>query len=482
MTLSKSQYIRGLQCPKSLWLYKNRPELKIQKDESILQSGINVGDFAKRLFSGGYEVEFNPQDFKGMTQKPKELLEQENIIYEATFSKNDIFAMVDILVKNGDKWDIYEVKSSTSLKDYHLDDAAVQYYAIKDVIPLNKVYIIHIDNTYERVGELEIDKLFKTIDITEKVLEKQKQIPIKLKELEEVLNGDEPNIDIGPHCFEPFECDFYHYCWKDIPEFSVFNLYRMNSKNKFDLYYKGIVSFDEIDESSLNKTQQIQVKTYKEKSIYIEKDIIKEFLDKLEYPLNYLDFETFQEAIPRFNHQRPYEQIPFQYSLHIDYGDRLVHKEFLADECDDPREDLIIALLNDIEKEGTIIAYNMSFEKRVISNLAQKFPKYEKDLNNLLERFVDLIEPFRNLGVYHYNFNGSFSIKSVLPALFNDDNLNYKNLGLIQNGGDAMNVFANLCYEKDENLKAKIREDLLKYCKLDTFAMVKLVGKLREFI
>ena len=482
MTLSKSQYIRGLQCPKSLWLYKNKPELLSKKDEAVLQSGINVGDFTKRLFPGGYEVEFNPQDFKGMIQKTKELLKEVNIIYEAAFSKNNIFVMADILVKNGDKWDIYEVKSSTSVKNYHLDDAAIQYYAIKDVIPVNKVYIIHIDNTYERNGELEIDKLFKIVDITEKVLEKQKEIPIKLKELEKVLNGDEPNIDIGPHCFEPFECDFYHYCWKDIPEFSVFNLYRMNSKNKFDLYYKGIVSFDEIDESSLNKTQQIQVKTYKEKSIYIEKDIIKEFLDKLVYPLNYLDFETFQEAIPRFNHQRPYEQIPFQYSLHIDYGNNLIHKEFLADECEDPREKLIISLLKDLEKEGSIIAYNMSFEKRVISNLAQKFPKYEKDLNNLIERFVDLIEPFRNLGVYHYNFNGSFSIKSVLPALFDDDNLNYKNLGLIQNGGDAMDAFVNLCYEKDENLKAQIKKDLLKYCELDTFAMVKLVEKLKEFL
>ena len=131
MTLSKSQYIRGLQCPKSLWLYKNRPELLSKKDEAILQSGINVGDFAKRLFPGGYEVEFNPQDFKGMIQKTKELLKEVKIIYEATFSKNNIFAMVDILVKNGDKWDIYEVKSSTSLKDYHLDDAAVQYMRLR---------------------------------------------------------------------------------------------------------------------------------------------------------------------------------------------------------------------------------------------------------------------------------------------------------------------------------------------------------------
>ena len=160
----------------------------------------------------------------------------------------------------------------------------------------------------------------------------------------------------------------------------------------------------------------------------------------------------------------------------------MIHKEFLADECEDPREKLIISLLKDLEKEGSIVAYNMSFEKRVISNLAQKFPKYEKDLNNLIERFVDLIEPFRNLGVYHYNFNGSFSIKSVLPALFDDDNLNYKNLGLIQNGGDAMDAFANLCYEKDENLKAQIKKDLLKYCELDTFAMVKLVEKLKEFL
>jgi hypothetical protein len=257
----------------------------------------------------------------------------------------------------------------------------------------------------------------------------------------------------------------------------------MSFDKKMKLYNEGIVNLEDVDENTLNNIQQIQVKTYKEKSIHIEKEKIENFLNKLIYPINFLDFETFQEAIPRFNKQRPYEQIPFQYSLHILYEDgRLEHKEFLGDENQDPRTKLIKNLLNDITNKGTILAYNKSFEIGVIKRLAKFAPEYESELLSLVERFEDLIEPFRNLGVYHYNFNGSFSIKSVLPALFPDDeSLNYKNLGLIQNGGDAMDTFANLHKIKDDTLKKQIKEDLLKYCKLDTFAMVKLLEKLKEF-
>jgi len=485
MNLSKSLYLRALQCPKSLWLYKKRPELIESKQNSTLfQRGFEVGEQAKKLFDGGVEIEFDPDNFKDMIEKTKKFLEKEKIIYEATFNANGIFAMADILVRNNDGWNMYEVKSSTSVKDYHIDDASIQWYAISNVINLKKAFIVHINNKYERNGKLEIDKLFKITDITAPVLEKQKEIPLKLKTIEKLLQStSEPDIPIGPHCSSPFECDFAHYCWKNIPEISIFNLYRMGIDKKMQLFNSGIVRLEKVPENILNKTQKIQLKTYREKSIHIEKDKIRAFLDKLIYPINFLDFETFQEAIPRFDRQRPYEQVPFQYSLHILYEDgRLEHKEFLADENQDPRVELIKNLLNDLTENGTILAYNKSFEIGVIKRLAKFAPEYEKKLLNLVDRFEDLIEPFRNLGVYHYNFNGSFSIKSVLPALFPDDeSLNYKNLGLIQNGGDAMDTFAKLHLIDDEKLKKQIKEDLLKYCKLDTFAMVKLLEKLREF-
>jgi predicted RecB family nuclease len=218
--ISKSQYIRTLQCPKSLWLYKKRPELRVTEDKKVLfERGYEVGNLAKELFDGGVKIEFNPNDFNGIIEKTKGLLEKENIIYEAPFSENGIFAMADILVRDGDGWNIYEVKSSTNVKDYHIDDASIQWYAVSKAINLKKAFIVHINNEYERNGELEIDKLFKIVDITDKVLEKQSEIPENLKEIEKILVlNEEPQISIGLHCFNPFECEFIHYCWKNIPE------------------------------------------------------------------------------------------------------------------------------------------------------------------------------------------------------------------------------------------------------------------------
>jgi len=292
-----------------------------------------------------------------------------------------------------------------------------------------------------------------------------------------------PDIDIGAHCSEPHSCDFRGHCWLHIPSPSVFNLYRMNSTKKFEMYYEGIKSYEEIPNTfRLNATQRLQVDSHKSKEVYIDKRVIKSFLDKLIYPLNFFDFETFQNAIPRFDAQRPYMQIPFQYSLHILHQDgRVEHKEFLGDENLDPRADLITQMLQDITPTGSIVAYNQAFEIGRIRELAE-FKRDKKDaLLSLVDRFVDLIVPFRATGYYHPDFNGSFSIKSVLPAMFpNDDELNYKKLGSVQNGSDAMETFANLYLLKDKSKLEEIRKDLLAYCRLDTLAMVRILEKLME--
>ena len=266
---------------------------------------------------------------------------------------------------------------------------------------------------------------------------------------------------------------------------SIFNLYSMHKAQKFEIYEQGIIQYDDIPEDySLDAVQRLQVDTSKTKTPYIDKEIINDFLNTIEYPINFFDFETFQNAIPRFDGQRPYMQIPFQYSLHILHEDgTLEHKEFLGDENSDPREALIEQMLQDITPTGSIVAYNQGFEKGRIKELAMFSEMRHDDLLALNERFVDLIVPFRRRGYYHPDFNGSFSIKAVLPAMFpNDDELDYKKLGSIQNGNAAMDTFANLHLIEDKSKINEIKKDLLAYCRLDTLAMVRIWEKLHQIV
>ncbi len=488
--LSKSQYIRGLQCPKSLWLYKHKPELRSVPDasqEALFEAGVQVGDLAKRLFPGGVEIAFDPENFDGMIRKTKERIDAGmEVIYEAAFKERGIFAMADILVRTGEGWGMYEVKSSTSVKSYHLEDAAVQWYALSAAIDLKRAYVVHIDSGYVREGELEPDRLFAIRDITDEVLIRLEAIPARVSELEAILSAEMPDVEIGPHCNDPFDCDFRHLCWDHVPSPSVFDLYRMRGSQKFALYRRGILSYDEINQNDvpLNRIQRLQVQSHLNGDTIVDQEIIKEFLETVEYPIHFFDFETFQEAIPRFDRQRPYQQIPFQYSLHILHADgTLEHREFLGDEHSDPRPDMIGRMLRDIMPIGSIIAYNQSFEIGRIRELAAFAPEHEEELLALTERFVDLIVPFRRLGYYHPDFNGSFSIKSVLPAMFpNDEELDYRKLGTVQNGGDAMETFARLHRLKDPSKREAIRKDLLAYCRLDTLAMVRILERLREMV
>ena len=489
MTLSKSQYIKGLQCHKYLWLQKKRLELKDTLDSSqvaLYDSGTSIGELAQALFPGGVVVAFTQDDFNAMLAKTKKLIaEGTEVIYEATFSEKGVFARADILVRRGDRWDMYEVKGSTSVKDVHVDDASVQWYALSNVIVLNHAYIVHINNKYVREGALDIKELFSIVDITEQVHDKQYKIEVTLSDMNEMLQGEEPDIDIGGHCSSPYACEFRDHCWKEIPSPSIFNLYWMNGSKKFEMYYKGMMTYDDIPEDfRLNATQTLQVSTAKTQEPYVDKKIIKDFLDTISYPINFFDFETFQNAVPRFDGQRPYMQMPFQYSLHVLYEDgRMEHKEFLGDENSDPRSALIEQMLEDITPTGSIVAYNQSFEMSRIKELAKFKVERSEELLALNERFVDLIVPFRGRGYYHPDFNGSFSIKSVLPAMFPDnDELDYKKLGSVQNGGDAMDTFANLHLLKDPSQREVIRKDLLAYCRLDTLAMVRIWEKLHQVV
>jgi hypothetical protein len=256
----------------------------------------------------------------------------------------------------------------------------------------------------------------------------------------------------------------------------------MNAAKKFDLYHRGIVQYTDIPSTEpLSSVQRIQVETASSGEPLIQPQFIKDFVDDLAYPLHFFDFETFMEAIPRFDGQKPFMQMPFQYSLHILHENgELIHKEYLGDEFSDPRPGLVAQMIEDLGEQGSIIAFNQSFEISRIKELAKQHPQHADALEALISRFKDLIVPFRNLGYYHPDFNGSFSIKSVLPAMFpNDPELDYKQLQ-IQNGGMAMDTFANLHRLKDTNQRDSIRQALLAYCRLDTLAMVRIYQKLKQ--
>ena len=487
--LSKSLYVRGLQCPKSLWLKKYKRDVLDQNtDPAVFETGNIVGELACELFGGGKRIKFDGGSFdEKIVQTENFIKNGEKAIYEATFCFDEILVMVDILQVVDGKLIINEVKSSTSLSDVYVDDASIQYYVISSLgYEVERINVIYLNNQYIRGEKLEFDKLFTVNDVTDQILSMQSKVAENIKKLKETINDDvEPNLDIGVHCFKPYECDGMNYCWceqRKIPDgTSVFNIAKINKKKATKLYQSGIVNIADIkDIDAFNANQQIQIKAQINGEEFVDKQAIREFLDTLSYPLYHLDFETFQQAVPEFIGLRPYEQIPFQFSIHKDDGKgNLEHFEFLAEAGADPRYELALNLIKFIPQDACVLAYHASFEKGVIQNLAALFPQFSSHLMSMHSNIKDLEIPFAKKFYYHPKMHGSSSIKKVLPAIVPSFKDAYTNLNLIHNGGEAMGEYAKL-KGKTRGEQDAIRKALLAYCKLDTLAMVKVLEKLRE--
>ncbi|WP_373071164.1 DUF2779 domain-containing protein [Sulfurimonas sp.] len=490
MNLSKSLYTRGIQCPKALWLKKYKSEVLTPPDEAakaVFETGNVVGDLACELFPDGKEVPFT-RDYDEMIATTRQWLKVGlSNIYEATFNFDGILIMVDILHINQDGVNIYEVKSSTEVKDIYLHDVSIQYYVLKNLgFNIKSANVVHINNEYVRGDELDINELFKVVDVTSEVVELQANIPNILEEFESYLNDtdNEPNIDIGKHCNKPYECDAKEYCWtiqRRIPEYSIFNIFNLGSKKQVELYEQGIVDIADVpSDFAMTANQKQAVQNYKSKKTFIDKENITSFLQNFTYPIYHLDFETYQQAIPEFKGIKPFEQIPFQYSIHIEHEDgTLEHKEYLSQDSVDSRYELATRLCEDIPNDVTVLAYNMSFEQGVINRLANSFSDLSEHLLAINENMQDLMVPFQKKWYVTPAMRGSYSIKYVLPALVPEFAQAYKELDGVQNGSQAMNAFAKLS-KLDHEDKQKMRTSLLEYCKLDTLAMVKILRKLRE--
>lgn len=486
--ISKSRYCSAVQCPKILWLKKNMPDVFDSSviNQAVMDTGSTVGDLAMGLFGDYVEVPFG--DLGDMIVKTKQLIEKRTpIIAEASFSVDGLFCSVDILkVLNNNEVELYEVKSSTSVHDIYYHDAAFQCYVLNKLgYKVRSCNIVHINNQYERLGNIDINELFVVEDITTDAMLLQRDVDANVDEIREYMKQtEEPTDDIGEHCFSPYVCGFFGYCSRHLPTPNIFDVAGARTSTKFKCYRKGIVSFEDLNTCDLLSGAQYKQIEHELFSYppYIDKESIRGFMKNISYPLYFLDFESFQPAIPLYDHSHPYEQIVFQYSLHYIEceGGELKHKEFLAYPGEDPRRKLAEQLCADIPLNVCTTAYNMGFEKGRIRGLAEIFPDLSEHLMNIHDNIVDLMVPFQKKWYYCKAMQGSYSIKYVLPALFpNDPTLDYHNLEGVHNGGEASDAFAKMATMTEEDLEIT-RGHLLKYCGLDTFAMVKVWEKLKE--
>jgi len=482
--LSKSRYVNGLQCPKLLWIATNEPERIPQPDaamQHIFDQGHLVGELAKKLFPGGTDVP--AEDFMGNIVMTKDLLQQRRPLYEAGVLAGQIYSRADILNPvNKDEWDIIEVKSSTSVKDINYHDVSFQKLCWEDSgVKIRKCFLAFINNQYVRNGEVKPDELFTVQDITDEVTTASEGMRDRISEMLDIIGKTTcPEMDIGPHCNNPYDCPLTE-CWDGLPEHNVFTLY-YGGRKAHELYSSGIVTLADIPAGyKLNDKQHIQCSCIRNGKPYTDKEAIRQFLSGLEYPLYYLDFETFGIAIPLFDGTRPYQNIPFQFSLHIQETPEgeLKHYSFLAEGRQDPRPGLLASLSRLIGGNGSVIAYNKSFEEGVLNNLSMSFPEYAGWTENVISRLTDLIVPFRSFHYYHPSQKGSASLKSVMPAVTGQG---YDNM-TIAKGDDASLAFLSITFENISPKEVeRIRTDLLAYCKLDTEGMVRIVERLEEII
>lgn len=491
--LSKTKYCKAVQCKKILWLDKYREEEKITKaNESILNNGTEIGNLARGLFGEYVNIPYNTDLSKMLQDTQKAIEDKVKVITEASFNYNNNFCSIDILRNEPDGMEIYEVKSSTEINDIYIDDASYQYYVLSSLgYNVKKISIVYVNNLYIRHGKLELNKLFNIEDVTEIAKDKINEIKENINQINLYMNtykeNNEPQELIGMQCTKPYPCEYWEYCTKNLPKPNIFDIKGgMHTDKKFEKYYEGKISFKDLQYEDLNPKYLEQIDfEINNKEPKIEKEPIKELLDSLKYPLYFIDFETFQLVIPEYEGTKPYQQLPFQYSLHIieKEGAPIQHKEFLAEIDDkDFLRRFAESIIKDIPKNGSVIVYNKAFEHSRINELGEIFPDLKQELMRINNNMVDFLLPFKNRQYYMKEMEGSASIKKVLPALYPDDpELNYHNLPVVHNGEEASATFLSL-QGKSKQEQEELRKGLLVYCELDTYAMVKIWEKLKEIV
>lgn len=479
--LSKSRFLAGLQCAKRLYLEIYSPELATPPTpdrRAIMDMGTDVGIVARQYFPHGVLVAETYRQIPSALLRTSELLQDPTVaaIFEGAFIWQSILVRVDILERvDSTRWRLIEVKATSKVKATHLDDLAIQTAVLEGAgIEIDGSFLMHLNTQYAFLGgELNLNEMFVVENRTEEVRVRRSFIQGQLEEMWNTLRASTPpTIAPDSHCYQPYECPFWDHCTKDKPSRWVFHL-PGSSKLQSLLMEEGIETIDEIpDHIQLSSIQQ----RVKDNVEWIS-PLLRPRLESVRFPVHHLDFETFMPAIPAFAHTRPYRPIPFQWSNHIEYPDgTIVHHHYLCTDGRDPREEVAMSLLESVGEAGTICVYS-EYERFLLFALGDVLPQLKPALSKVVRRLWDLLSVIQQ-HYYHPDFHGSYSIKTVLPALV--PTLAYDDLA-IQNGAVAAVMYQKMVFQETDLMeRAHIAQALQEYCARDTWAMVELRRVLRN--
>lgn len=480
---TKSDYLKYLQCPKLAWLNRNRPDLISQETKDsftdIMESGYEVEQYAYKLFPEGQLVKDRLD-----TEK---LMQKGGVIFQPTIIGGKLYCRADIIAYNEENntWDIYEIKSSTQVKNIHKEDLSFQKVCFEKAgYKIGKTYLVHINNKYTRKGKIDAKELFGIKDITTEISELTQEVEKEVETLSQIIaESEEPKIRPVKQCNNPYECIFKDYCLRDLPKESIYSIAGKFSEKKMNsLLDEGIVEIEKIPSEFIPESLSEHFQVIKSNKVKIDKEGIKKELEQIKYPIYYLDYETYGSAIPVFDGYRPYQNIVFQYSLHIQKSadSKLEHFAFLSNEHKDPTRAMAKSLEELIGKKGTPIAWNMAFEQDCNEGMAERAKEFEGFFTDVNNRMYDLMSVFKKGFYIHKNFYGSASLKKVLPAVV--PSLSYAKLNIHEGMMASNSWYEMINPETDKKRKKEIYNDLLEYCELDTLAMVEILKELKRVV
>ena len=474
--LSKSKMLSGFQCPKRLYLEVHRPELAEVSagTERLFSNGHLVGDIARQVQPNGRLIGSTADLKAALTQTEAALNGKGSMtLFESAFQHGGALVRADIFSRAGTKHSVIEVKSSAAVKDYHLNDAAIQYWVISGAgYPLRSISIAHVDTTFVYRGGEDYRGLLKQVNVTDDIADYVEEVPAWIKEFQKVLAGRMPRIEVGPQCSKPFGCPFIAHCSKGQPEYPV-DLLPRGGKVVEALRAEGYRDLCKVPGSRLESSKHQLIWRVTKKGKPEIDPRVRKLIRDFACPRYYLDFETIQFAVPIWKGTRPYETLPFQWSCHIEReGGALTHLEFIDVSGKPPMRAFAESLIKSLGRSGPILAYS-HFEKTVIKSLIARFPDLDEPLTKLINRIKDLRIITEN-SYYHPAMKGSWSLKAVLPTVAPD--LDYASVGEVQDGGGAQSAYIEIIDPATPRARREsLTADLKEYCKLDTLAIVRLV-------
>ncbi len=485
MNISKSKFVAGCQCLKRLYWEVHEPELAAMPDAAavaIMEQGREVGRLAQQLFTGGMEV--NSRDPEQAIRITRELIANPDVhaIFEAAFENGGVFVRVDILHRRRDKrWRLIEIKSTSDLKEHYLEDVAIQHQVVsRSGLELASCCLAHVNRDYVfNGGNIDVRQFFRIRHLTRRVEKLRPKLSSQLRSEFRVLAREyAPEIAAGPQCSDPVVCEFFDRCNPPLASDNIGHLPRLHASAADELEEMGVESIRDIpDDFDLTETQRRAATCVQTGKPWFGAELGKE-LKSLRYPLCFMDFETVNPAIPRLAGMRPFDLLPFQWSVHVQRAPDAEpeHHEFLATDGADHRGEFIALLCDALGESGHIVVYNQQFESQRLSDLAVWVPEFAARIKKIQRRLWDLLAVVRS-HVYHPAFGGSYSLKAVLPALVPE--MTYEGMA-VGNGKEAGLAWKSLVQGNlDQAEREKTESELLAYCGQDTLALVRLLGKLR---